>query len=770
MRGVLVRKASDILLKGDGNYAYFGGVPHLISNPPPEAFGLGRHESGQAIDAPLFAHYGNSRPHASGHAGMGELLPGEFIRGKHGNLAYHSDGFNHYHGHDGVWHHLGEALERAGITGVRADQLIQKAIDKYNQNHKDTSKHHHLPDVDSPEWRQIKAAPYNANMTPSERPNRSNDNHFITTFTNRPNRRKEKIGHFVESYSVPYYNELREIVQDMGLQDILQTEWLTRGHISIDDLHPAGCRLRGRGGDMIGPDGQLPDSHISNAPGGVGHSPAFNKIQSWEVAQHFPDLMHYKLSTQRSANLETKRSARGHIKEAMKRAAENPDIIPDVMVPINTAQTSGGTNYSMQPLASVLQNEEMTKNLLDELGSTSALTALFGRLKSGGTKRPNSGARIFNHLLDAFGGDPDEEGNRSQYDMLLEHSIQGEHVPLEPEFMSGAGQNKHPTKNGSTHKNAAQLWVKALMGEHEEGLEPLREYRPDPEILAGLGVTSEGIQQEQVDARRVAIEGLADLMARAFGHQERRPMPTKEELPTSGLASRQVLGYPQELIPAIPDHVPFNADLAMSPSMPAADPNPRAQPAPRRPVTEAPVAPPVAAAPVAAAPSPVGVMPRGRLTPRQQEARAAVGGFSAPDLRAFMQQTGLGPRAGAGPELTAEEQQFQQTFGDPRQRLLTEYMKGQDRLLPEADRLMKAMESMQRDDAMMNSDVMKHALVRPVNVADNNGIQYLAKQVGLTPTDVRSIAHQMGDWDRIAKRLNVSSDVIKVVKLSVGGV
>ena len=83
---------------------------------------------------------------------------------------------------------------------------------------------------------------------------------------------------------------------------------------------------------------------------------------------------------------------------------------------------------------------------------------------------------------------------------------------------------------------------------------------------------------------------------------------------------------------------------------------------------------------------------------------------------------------------------------------------------------MKAMESMQRDDAMMNSDVMKHALVRPVNVADNNGIQYLAKQVGLTPTDVRSIAHQMGDWDRIAKRLNVSSDVIKVVKLSVGGV
>jgi len=769
VRAVLVRKANYILLKGDGNYAYFDGVPHLISNPPPEAFAHSRHDNGQPIDAPLFAHYGNSLPHASGHAGMGELLPGEFVRGKHGNLAYNSDGFNHYHGHDGVWHHIGEALERKGITNISARDVLQLAIDRYNESHKDESGHHHLPDVDSHEWRQIKTAAYNANMTPSNRPNRSNDGHFITAFTNRPNRRKEKIGHFVESYSIPYWNELKDIVQELGLDDITETEWLNRGHISIDDLHPAGRRLRGRGGDMIGPDGQLPDSHISNAPGGVGHSPAFNKIQSWEVAQHFPDLMHYKLATQRSGNIETKRSARGHIKEAMKRAAENPDIIPDVMVPINTAQTSGGTNYSMQPLATVLQNEEMTKNLLDELGSTSALTALFGRLKSGGQKRPNSGARIFSHLLDAFGGDPDEEGNRNRYDMLMEHAIQGEHIPLEPEFMSGEKQNKHPTKNGSTHKNAAQLYVKALMGEHEEGLDPLREYRPDPSVLAGLGVTSEGIQQEQVDARRVAIEGIADLMARAFGHQERRPLAEADKMPTSGLASRQVMGYPQELIPSVPEHVPFVDDLAMTPSVPAPPENPRPRPAPR-PVTErpAPVATPVAT-PVAA-PAPVGVMPRGRLTPRQQEARAAVGGFSAPDLRDFMQQTGLGPRAGIGAELTPQEQQFQQTFGDPRQRLLTEYMKGQDRLLPEADRLMKAMESMQRDDAMTNTEVMQHVLVRPVNVADNNGILYLAKQVGLTPTDVRSIAHQMGDWDRIAKRLNVSSDVIKVVKLSVGGV
>ena len=765
MRTVLVLK-SDIILKGDGNYAYFNGVPHLISNPPPEAFNHSKDENGEDIDAPLFAHAGNSRPHPSAHAGMGELLPGGFTRGKHGNLAYHSDGFNHYHGHDGVWHQLGEALERKGITDVSAKDLLSAAIQKYNLSHQDKSGHHHLPEVDSPEWRRIRAAPYNASMEPGKRPNRSTDGHFITTFTNRPNR-KEKVGHFTESYSVPYWNELAEIAQNLGLDDIASTEWLTRGHISIDDLHPAGRRLKGRGGDMIGPDGQLPDSHLTSAPGGVAHQPAFNKIQSWEVAQHFPDLMHYKLATQRSLNTETQRSANGHIQQALKRAAENPDIIPDVQVPINTAQTSGGTNYTMQPLKTVLRSADMTKNLLNELGSTSALTGLFGRLKSGGQKRPNSGARIFGHLLDAFGGDPDEEGKRSKYDMLMQHAIQGEHVPLDPEFMSGADGRKHPTKNGSTHKNAAQLYVKAMLA-RDSGTE-LRNYAPDAATLKTLGVSGEGIEQEQVDARRTAVEGIADLMARAFGHQERRPLVEADDMPTSGLASRQVMGYPQDLIPAIPEHVPFTSDLAMAPSTPTPDTNPRPTPAPR-PVTEGLPAPPPSVAPRPPQANTVGVMPRGPLSAQQQEARGAVGGFDAPNLRSFMQQTGLGPRAGTGAELTEQEQRFQQSFGDPRQRLLTEYMKGQDRLLPEGDRLMKAMETMQRDDAMNDVKVMKHVFARPVNIADNNGIQHLAKQVGLTPTDVRSIAHQMGDWDRIAKRLNVNSDVVKVVKLSTGGI
>ena len=97
-------------------------------------------------------------------------------------------------------------------------------------------------------------------------------------------------------------------------------------------------------------------------------------------------------------------------------------------------------------------------------------------------------------------------------------------------------------------------------------------------------------------------------------------------------------------------------------------------------------------------------------------------------------------------------------------------MKSQPTELSPMDRVMKAMEDMQLDDARNDSKIMKHALTRPINVSDRRGMHYLAKSVDLTPVDVRSIAHATGDWERIAKRLNVSTDVVKVVKVSVGGV
>jgi len=70
---ILVRKS--IILKGDGVYSYHGGVPHLMTSPPPEAF----HPDSNVPDVPLYAHYGSAKPHPSAHPGMGELIPGHML-------------------------------------------------------------------------------------------------------------------------------------------------------------------------------------------------------------------------------------------------------------------------------------------------------------------------------------------------------------------------------------------------------------------------------------------------------------------------------------------------------------------------------------------------------------------------------------------------------------------------------------------------------------------------------------------------------------------
>ena len=51
MSYIMVRKS--LIIKGDGVYAYHGGAPHLLTAPPPEAFGIGP----DGIDAPAFSHF-----------------------------------------------------------------------------------------------------------------------------------------------------------------------------------------------------------------------------------------------------------------------------------------------------------------------------------------------------------------------------------------------------------------------------------------------------------------------------------------------------------------------------------------------------------------------------------------------------------------------------------------------------------------------------------------------------------------------------------------
>ena len=176
-----------------------------------------------------------------------------------------------------------------------------------------------------------------------------------------------------------------------------------------------------------------------------------------------------------------------------------------------------------------------------------------------------------------------------------------------------------------------------------------------------------------------------------------------------------------------------------------------------------------------AAPAPAPSVPPQVQFPLQQSpelvaARRRLGQASPADFRDVARQANLPVRLQPEGPLSFDEQRYQQAMGDPGQTFLSQYMKSQDKNLSITDRITKAMEDMQMDDALADNTVMKHALPRPVNIADEFGIRHLAKSVDLTPVDVKTIAHSMGDWERIAKRLNVSPTVVKVIKVSIGGV
>ena len=117
----------------------------------------------------------------------------------------------------------------------------------------------------------------------------------------------------------------------------------------------------------------------------------------------------------------------------------------------------------------------------------------------------------------------------------------------------------------------------------------------------------------------------------------------------------------------------------------------------------------------------------------------------------------IGVREGP-PQLTEFEQAQQRALSDPRQQLITQYMKAEDSHLPIMDRTLKALERMQHHEASLDTEINHGALFNDVN--------YLAKHVGLTTGEVNSISETMGDWHKIAKAYNVKPKVVKVIKLN----
>ena len=113
---------------------------------------------------------------------------------------------------------------------------------------------------------------------------------------------------------------------------------------------------------------------------------------------------------------------------------------------------------------------------------------------------------------------------------------------------------------------------------------------------------------------------------------------------------------------------------------------------------------------------------------------------------------------------------FQQTVSDPYQRFLSDYIQASEDS-PEAvrDRLMKAVEQMQIDDAKRDVDILKYLPKRKMSLQSNDDVSSMAKKMDIAPIDIHTIVFTKGDWTRISKKYGYSDKVVKVVKTPFGG-
>lgn len=756
-KSYVIRKMGHLLIKGDGNYGVFGGAYHVQRYPPEDA----HNDDPNQPDVPAFAHTGGFHEGETGIPGVGRVIPGEFIRGNHGEIVYRDQsGGEHLHGVDGVIRRIGEAMAKRGIRGD-PKQIIQSAIDRYNTLHPD--KDNHLPDVDSMMWRKLFVAPYQRDVM--SRGNYGPNGNLITTTTNSHGKR-HRYGTFLESYSIPFHNQLEEAMKEAGFKSPRQDfSFVGKPYIRPENLHfvinPLTNMMESGAyhipsGHLGGKD-TLPTSHTDRF-GFMGMpEKKFQNITASDVIHHLPDTYFLPKSSS-SGNAKLVRDAMEHMNHVLGNETSMIGTEIKETVPLNRIDAS----HRGTPLQYLLSNQDQMRALMQELSVYPAFAALFGR-----TTKTGAVNKIHDHYADRYG---DED---KTIDKFLQHS---DHSPDELGVMTSSGRRR----TSATNKNATRIYAKALLSGHIEQDDPSAansNFRYDalsPEEIAeaGLNLRTSDEHMDNVESVRRTIEYMAQMVSLARGTQQRRTIPPQDEIDALApyLSNKLMGGYSTDAsLMGIPDHmrsvsrtVPSASaePVQVTPTVAGAPP-PETSQGPPSAVTSGgpPLSPPTQTPPVAVTDP--------RLTPFQQR-RQAFAQASPAQVEQTMRDVGaVRPEARIDPRRL---QQFQQTVSDPYQTFLTDYINRSDDT-PEVarDRLMKAVEQMQIQDAKNDADVLKYLPNKKMSLQSNIDVSTMAKSMGIAPIDVHTIVFTKGDWTRISKKYGYSDKVVKVVKTAFGG-
>jgi hypothetical protein len=621
----------------------------IFRNPPAEAF-----RPYHQADIPAHAH-----------DGVGNVLPGEWGEGEHGQMTYRTGLGDFHHPIDAVAHRLGDFLRARGFN-IPASELIDAAINEFNDTHSHGDAHALAP-FESKEWRKIRAADMPQGDVTRERstlPTRTKGGTKVTMLTNK-NQNDTPVGKFVEGGYIPFHRNLIHQLEDLGIptQEIRQgLKFLDYPWLRPQLLTPEGyvvSHQKQHGAD-------IDESMMSRAP--TDYFGETEKVHTWEVLHHLPDAFFYpvlnKQGTKKSGKEATGLYASAHamIKKALQQGIEH---IPNVDVTINTG-TFGAPNMIQRPLHEILQHSDLREALVKDMAHVPAMMFLFGRSGQGNFKK------LYDHMMEKYG---------ATEDMLS---------PQEQAKYLSAGQ-----KGGKgMHESAKRMFAlaRASGAGSEEGRSRFSEHPITAEEIKAMGMYHSDALMGQVDRFRNVLEALADHQASSQGHQVKRGLG---DIPTTARPGMTIGGYPElnaetgeYSMPPLDPHMDayFHEVHEFAPTE-TFDPTLTQSPEPQVP------SPPV----VQPAPSPAGPSPAVRATPyphtpreQYQQLRPQIGQLDPMQFRQLLEQSGRRrPMPISDAPLSPMEAAAQRLMADPQQNLLSEYYKSMDRAMDDVMRIVK---------------------------------------------------------------------------------
>ena len=788
IKSTLIMK-SLLLRKGDGNYNLFAGQLQNLRFPPPEA----HNKDPNMKDIPAFAHTGAHGEKEQGIPGVGHVYPGDWITGMHGEQIYADEsGGEHMHGIDGIIRAVGDSLLEHGIQ-VPAKDVIQKAIDMHNQDHKVDN---HLPNVDSVAWRKMHLAPLQE-QDHRVRSNYTQDGNLITTYTNNHGD-KHRYGTFLESYAVPFNNQLGEVMAQLGHPNPQKHSWIKKPYVKPHRLHLVpdekgemqfGARSAKSGETN---DGRINPRQAAMWGGRMPDTRAFQNISSWGVAHHYPNVYYIPQSdaapnARRQIRQKTIDSFLHHMAQASgidRDAAMSNLVVDSAGARKHLANIPGEING--KPLKVLLQTREGQIEAANYLSQFPAFQAVYGENRrptfdaDGNIKQGGSTVGKMNHLYGQRYGDTAEEGKG--LDHFMSHS---DRIGVEHQLNGKIGH----------HNRAKDAWSNVVLAA-SQGINHTEDDL-SPEDLKAANIRLYDTPETRAAAPNVKImlDHLFHTHTIAGGH-ERKDVPSREELlQLQPIVDNIIQGGTHEDREqmGIPEHIRYSdMSSSMSPvgaSMQSEETTLKPRPGNEKGISGAPVPDSggASSAAISGAPPPptppaqdVGFYPqqmtreRGQritqpqslnLTPQQMQ-RLQFASAPRSQVADVMRQSGLSER-----NITPERmQQFQQNVGDPYQRFITQYAKSSDNPSAAKDRLIKAVEILQIEDARRDDEIIKHLPSNNLSVDSITDILYLAKMLDITSMDVSTILNTKGDWERISKTYGYSDKVVKVVKVSFGGI